>query len=193
MQLANYVKFRRGLISDFEKLPIESREPDTLYFIYDENGESAELYLGARKISGEGSISTESISELKDIVITKVQNNDLLVYDDISQTWINQSLDEIFADFMVTTEPTIVSVENIYNNKHQDLIDQEFAMTDPKVGDIVIIKVGRCMGQLNFQRFLMEHHLEVFIWHMTMEMIMLLIMALLSIIPLPQHLIGLLI
>jgi hypothetical protein len=121
--LANYVKFRRGLIDDFEKLPIENREPDTLYFIYDENGESAELYLGARKISGEGSISTESISELKDIVITKVQNNDLLVYDDISQTWINQSLDEIFADFMVTTEPTIVSVENIYNNKHQDLID----------------------------------------------------------------------
>lgn len=41
---------------------------------------------------------------------------------------------------MVTTESTIVSVENIYNNKHQDLIDQEFAMMDPKVGDIVIIK-----------------------------------------------------
>jgi hypothetical protein len=138
--LANYVKFRRGLISDFEKLPLADREPDTLYFIYDEDSGSAELYLGSRKISGDGIISIESISDLKDIVLTEIQNSDLLVYDNISQKWVNKSVDEIFADFITTTEATIVSIENVNNNTHQDLIDQEFAMTDPVVGDIVIVK-----------------------------------------------------
>jgi hypothetical protein len=138
--LANYVKFRRGLISDFEKLPLESREPDTLYFIYNKDDDSAELYLGSRKISGDGATSIGSISDLKDIVLTEIQNSDLLVYDNISQKWVNKSVDEIFSDFVATTEATVVSIENINNNTHQDLIDQEFAMTDPVVGDIIIIK-----------------------------------------------------
>jgi hypothetical protein len=50
--LENYVKFRRGYISDYEKLTLEQKESDTLYFLYeDDNSTEAELYLGTKKIS----------------------------------------------------------------------------------------------------------------------------------------------
>jgi hypothetical protein len=139
--LTDYVKFRRGNPTNFQALLNNDQvEQDTLYFIYEESNNSAELYLGPRKISGDGSISIGSISDLTDIVIRELQDKDLLIYDSLEQKWINKSVDEIFSDFVATTEATIVSVENVNNNAHQDLIDQEFAITDPVVGDIIIIK-----------------------------------------------------
>lgn len=58
----------------------------------------------------------------------------------MKQGWINKSIDQIFEDYLVDKESTIVLVENNNNNSHQDLIDQEYAMTTPNKDDIVIIK-----------------------------------------------------
>jgi hypothetical protein len=80
--LANYVKFKRGTPQQFSAL--STKESDTLYFIYEESSGSAELYLGSRKIAGDGAFASDgSISDLKDIIISEVENNQLLVYDDM--------------------------------------------------------------------------------------------------------------
>jgi hypothetical protein len=77
--LANYVKFKRGLREDFDKLILP--EADTLYFVYEnETDDSAELYLGSKKIAGGDLSSDASLSDLKDIVLSEIKNNDLLVY-----------------------------------------------------------------------------------------------------------------
>ena len=49
--LANYVKFRRGTLEAFKNLG-NRIEQDTLYFIYEEDESTAELYLGSKLISG---------------------------------------------------------------------------------------------------------------------------------------------
>ena len=55
----NYVKFRRGTPGAFEQiLNANKAERDTLYFIYEEDESSAELYLGSKRISGGDGVST---------------------------------------------------------------------------------------------------------------------------------------
>ena len=49
--MANYVKFRRGTLEAFKNLG-NRIEQDTLYFIYEEDESTAELYLGSKLISG---------------------------------------------------------------------------------------------------------------------------------------------
>lgn len=77
--LENYVKFRRGNYDVFNALT--TFEDDTLYFIYKEDKTSVDLYLGSKKISGDGGVSVESLSKLKDILIDNLQDKDLLIYD----------------------------------------------------------------------------------------------------------------
>lgn len=136
--MANYVKFRRGTPEAFSQLDL--REPDTLYFIYKEDESTAELYLGSKKISGEGGVGATNLSDLKDIIINNVNDKDLLVYDSEQGKWINKTVDEVLANYVSINEPTIVSIENNGDNSHQDLIDEEFNSKDPKAGDIIIIK-----------------------------------------------------
>lgn len=137
--LENYVKFRRGYISDYEKLTLEQKESDTLYFLYkDDNSTEAELYLGTKKIStgingGGESGSVQALRELTDVLLSEnISPDDLLVYN--GEKWVNKSLEEIFS-------PTVKIVTNNDNhNLHADLIDEAFAQEIPKNGDIVIIK-----------------------------------------------------
>lgn len=86
--MANYVKFKRGLIEDFNKL--QTKQSDTLYFIYNEDESTAELWLGNRKIAG-SSIST--LSDLQDTLISEIKDKDLLIYEE--GKWINKSIEEI--------------------------------------------------------------------------------------------------
>lgn len=46
---ANYVKFRRGTPAQFAGLTVKA--DDTLYFIFDEDGSQAKLYLGEKLVA----------------------------------------------------------------------------------------------------------------------------------------------
>jgi hypothetical protein len=79
--ISNYVKFRRGTPSAFENLA--EKDSDTLYFIYEEDELSGELYLGSKLISGDSEINgATSLSGLTDILLNENLNtNDCLIYD----------------------------------------------------------------------------------------------------------------
>lgn len=134
----NYVKFRRGLIDDFNKLQV--KESDTLYFVYDEDEAHAELWLGSKKITGEGGNNTsdQSLSNLKDVIITEIQNDNLLIYED--GEWVNKSIEDVIKNYMNLSTVTAIIVENLDNNTHQDLLAQEANNKTPINGDIIVIK-----------------------------------------------------
>ena len=77
--LNRYVKFVRGSKTAFEALT--QKDNDTLYFIYDENELSGELYLGNRLIRS-GISSASKLNDLSDIVLSEVKANQVLIYDE---------------------------------------------------------------------------------------------------------------
>ena len=81
-----YVKFSRGSIAAYEAL--SSYNKDTLYFVTDPNSKQSKLYLGDELITSE----ITSLNELKDILITAVNDKEFLVYDAESGKWINKSV-----------------------------------------------------------------------------------------------------
>lgn len=85
--LNKYVKFVRGSKVAFENLGTK-RDNDTLYFIYEENDSSGELYLGNRLICG-GISSAGKLSDLSDIVLNEVKANQVLIYDEGQKKWVN--------------------------------------------------------------------------------------------------------
>ena len=91
-QLSGYVKFLRGTPAAWAS--IETKDPDTLYFIAEPNAVKGSLYLGNKLISGGGGEgSTVSIADLEDVLIgASVPSNAVLVYDDTEQAWKPVSL-----------------------------------------------------------------------------------------------------
>lgn len=142
--VVNYVKFMRGSSSGFQNLLSAGEvEEDTLYFIFDTDDAIADLYLGTRKISGDGNNSSSNItslilSDLKDIDIKDVKNDDLLIYN--NGVWTNESAGTIFSNYAedMTTSSTATIVENVNNKDHQILINEK--SPSPKANEIIIIK-----------------------------------------------------
>jgi hypothetical protein len=70
-------------------------DSDTLYFIYDEDKLTGELYLGTRLISsGNTQINgATTLSNLQDILLSEELNaNDCLIYDITKQKWVNKPI-----------------------------------------------------------------------------------------------------
>lgn len=84
--MANYVKFFRGTPEAFEKLT--SKNSDTLYFISSTDSSEGSLYLGDKLIIG----GVSSITDLKDIAFTDLDNGDVLVYNNELKKWVNKSI-----------------------------------------------------------------------------------------------------
>jgi hypothetical protein len=94
----NYVKFVRGTPQAFANLAIKN--PDTLYFITEAESADGVLYLGSKRIGGTGNLSTSSIDELRDVLISNnLSDKSFLVYDAIQNQWINKNFDELFPIF----------------------------------------------------------------------------------------------
>lgn len=94
MALANYVKFRRGTPDSYTALTV--KDPDSLYFISEQNALQGVLYLGDKLISGSISAST-SLNDLSDVLLgNNVSANSLLIYDGTQQKWVNKPFSEIF-------------------------------------------------------------------------------------------------
>ena len=93
--MEHYVKFMRGSMTAFNKIPPKDRNEDTLYFITDVDN-NVSLYLGNKLISsGEVDINLNnfSLDSLLDVSISNgLENNTLLIYkitDDGEGIWTN--------------------------------------------------------------------------------------------------------
>lgn len=99
--LPGYVRFLRGTKAAFDK--IEIKDIDTLYFIYDsEDQTKGSLYLGNKLIGG-GSGSTTTVTDINDlanVLISNVQDKQILVYDASAGKWVNKTPEEIQVEVM---------------------------------------------------------------------------------------------
>lgn len=96
-QYNGYVKFVRGTPAAWAS--ITTKDPDTLYFIAEQNAAKGVLYLGNRVISGED--QKFSINDLTDVLISEsVSTNSLLIYDGTENRWVNKSALEIISMYI---------------------------------------------------------------------------------------------
>lgn len=99
--LPGYVRFLRGTKAAFDK--IEIKDKDTLYFIYDsEDQTKGSLYLGNKLIGG-GNGSTATVTDINDlanVLISNVQDKQILVYDASARKWVNKTPEEIQVEVM---------------------------------------------------------------------------------------------
>lgn len=80
------------MLSNYKAL--ETKQEDTLYFVYDEDKNSTALYLGGRLIAGTGEIvGANNLDELNDVLISAVANKDILQYD--GSQWKNITFDNL--------------------------------------------------------------------------------------------------
>ena len=86
----NYVKFYRGTTAKYQAaVKAGTVNSDTLYFIQDNGQTKGALYLGTTLISKDIS----NFYELNDINLADVlHNNDLLVYSEKQEKWVNKSI-----------------------------------------------------------------------------------------------------
>lgn len=99
--LPGYVRFLRGTKAAFDK--IEIKDIDTLYFIYDsEDQTKGSLYLGNKLIGGSnGSTATVTdINDLANVLISNVQDKQILTYDASTKKWVNKTPEEIQIEVM---------------------------------------------------------------------------------------------
>lgn len=99
--LPGYVRFLRGTKAAFDK--IITKDKDTLYFIYDsEDQTKGSLYLGNKLIGG-GNGSTTTVTDINDlanVLISNVQDKQILVYDASAGKWVNKTPEEIQVEVM---------------------------------------------------------------------------------------------
>lgn len=87
----SYVKFLRGTPSAYQNL--SPKDPNTLYYVYEQNANRGVLYLGDKLISGSLSTAT-SLSDLTDITLSAgITEGSLLIYD--GSKWVNRPLADI--------------------------------------------------------------------------------------------------
>lgn len=85
---AHYVKFYRGSHEAYANLI--KKNSDTLYFVYSSDSDKGSLYLGDRLISG----NVSNITDLEDLIITELQDKQILQYDEAQSAWVNKSIRE---------------------------------------------------------------------------------------------------
>lgn len=99
--LPGYVKFLRGTKTAFDK--IITKDNDTLYFIYDsEDQTKGSLYLGDKLIGGGNGSATAvtDINDLANVLISNVQDKQILAYDASTKKWVNKTPEEIQIEIM---------------------------------------------------------------------------------------------
>ena len=123
-QLSGYVKFLRGTPAAWES--IITKDPDTLYFIAEPNDTSGKLYLGNKLISGGGSGSSLSISDLEDVLIgANVPSNAVLLYNSTSNIWEPASLATAIAQVVAVMTGATASSDGLAGLVPQPLLGQQ--------------------------------------------------------------------
>lgn len=113
-----YVKFVKGTLSAYENC---SKDPNTLYFITDSNGDIS-LYLGASLISS--SIPKEEVitlTQLADVMLkSDIEANSVLVYNDSTSQWEDVNLEDLSTLLNV---PTTEEIQEVVANVVSGVID----------------------------------------------------------------------
>ena len=111
--MANYVKFRRGSPAAFQAILNDNKtESDTLYFIYEEDESTGDLYLGSKLIAGGGTVEgATTLAALKDVLVNSdLSDHDCLVFDIMQNKWVNKPIADILPIFVGTNgESTAVA------------------------------------------------------------------------------------
>lgn len=94
---ANYVRFYRGSPEAYANT---KKNNDTLYFVYGSDSDKGSLYLGDRLISG----NISNITDLEDLIITELQDKQILQYDIAQSAWVNKSIREAIGVMTGATE-----------------------------------------------------------------------------------------
>lgn len=94
--MVKYVKFLRGTPNAYASL--EVKDSDTLYFITSEGKNVGKLYLGnilvAGNVTADGANIVDSLGELTDVNLAGLKDNQVLKYDEFTQTWIPTDLSD---------------------------------------------------------------------------------------------------
>lgn len=91
-----YVKFLRGTFEAFNLLT--EKDEDTIYFLFSDDGgnKATAIYLGGKLVTGNATIEgTTELSGLTDVVLSTVQNKDILQYN--GKGWVNISIDTLLS------------------------------------------------------------------------------------------------
>ena len=117
--LTNYVKFRRGTSEAFKALGTRV-EQDTLYFIFDPEKSTADLYLGSKLISsGDNDLNNlpeMNLGDLKDVSLADpISSSDVLVYNEQPKHWENRALEDLLETYNPTTSVKVdeASIESV--------------------------------------------------------------------------------
>lgn len=94
---ADYVRFYRGSPEAYANT---IKNKDTLYFVYSSDSDKGSLYLGDRLISG----NVSNITDLEDLIITELQDKQILQYDIAQSAWVNKSIREAIGVMTGATE-----------------------------------------------------------------------------------------
>lgn len=94
---ANYVRFYRGSPEAYANA---IKNNDTLYFVYSSDSDKGSLYLGDRLISG----NVSNITDLEDLIITELQDKQILQYDIAQSAWVNKSIRDAIGIMVGATE-----------------------------------------------------------------------------------------
>lgn len=88
----NYVKFLRGTPEAFKALA--TKENDTIYFIFKEEEEFGQLYIGDRLVSDQTSSDSivDTLAELTDVDVSVKSNNQVLAWDAVNSKWKPMSI-----------------------------------------------------------------------------------------------------
>lgn len=105
--ISNYVKFRRGTPDAFKNLA--QKDSDTLYFIYEENELTGELYLGSKLIAGAGEINgATDLNGLSDVFLNNgINDTDCLIYDISLGKWTNKPIMSVIHNFVGTNSTSV--------------------------------------------------------------------------------------
>ena len=98
-KLGNYVKFLRGTPTAWDN--IDTKDPDTLYFIAAEGAEVGKLYLGEKLIADGETAEINSLGELTDVVLSAgIPNGAVLAYDQTRGIWRETLLESILSEIL---------------------------------------------------------------------------------------------
>lgn len=88
----NFVKFLRGNVSEFNAL--EKKDPDTLYFIYEEDSDVGQLWIGDRLITEhvDKDKAIDKLEELIDVDVSNISDKQILSWNKEKKKWVPISI-----------------------------------------------------------------------------------------------------
>lgn len=84
----NFVKFLRGNVSEFNAL--EKKDSDTLYFVYEEDSDVGQLWIGDRLITEhvDKDKAIDKLEELIDVEVNNVSDKQILSWNKEKKKWV---------------------------------------------------------------------------------------------------------